>query len=351
MSTKRVTQAEVARRAGVSRAVVSYVINNGPRVVSPETQARVLAAIEELGYRPNKYAQGLKLPDAEQARGQIGIILGGNSDFLNRPYFSAILAGIYREAHRRGQQIRFLTFFDELKNPVFFNKNIHPEEISGLILVASDMILEDPQWPDFLVRIRERIDNIVSLEHDVGDVPAILFDRILAARMAVQHLVNLGHKQIAYVGLADNRLDGYRQVLLENGLEEIDVPRWPDTMHTPQGGYAVTRALMQQSGRPTAIFATSDEVAVGALGALHDLGIRVPQDMAITSIDDVALASMVRPALTTVHVPKDSFATYALRILETHHRYPDSDPASVVLPIRLIVRESCGAQQHDSGGR
>jgi len=207
------------------------------------------------------------------------------------------------------------------------------------------MILKDPQWPDFLVRIRERIDNIVSLEHDVGDVPAILFDRVQAARMAVQHLVDLGHSQIAFVGLKDNRWDGYRQVLLENGLEELDGPQWPDSQHTPQGGYKVTLALMQQPERPTAIFATSDEVAVGALGALHDLGIRVPQTVALTSIDDVALASMVRPALTTVHVPKDSFATYALRILETHHHYPDSDPASVVLPIRLIVRKSCGADR------
>lgn len=345
MASKKVTQEEVARHAGVSRAVVSYVINNGPRVVSPETQARVLAAIEELGYRPNKYAQGLKLDDAEQARGQIGIILGGNSDFLNRPYFSALLAGIYQEAHRQKQQVRFLTFYDELKNPVFFNKNIHPEEIAGLILVASDMILKDPQWPMFLERIRERIDNIVSLEHDVGDVPAILFDRVQAARMAVQHLVDLGHRQIAYVGLADNRWEGYRQILLEHGLEEFEGPDWLDSQHTPRGGYDVTLALMQQSARPTAIFATSDEVAVGALGALHDLGIRVPQEMAITSIDDVDLARMVRPALTTVHVPKESFAAYALRILETHHRYPDSDPASVVLPIKLIVRESCGAAQ------
>jgi LacI family transcriptional regulator len=345
MPEKKATQMDIARRAGVSRAVVSYVINNGPRVVSPETKASVLAAIEELGYRPNKYAQSIKLPEGEQARGQIGIILGGNSDFLSRPYFNVILASIYREANRLGKQVRFLTFFDELKQPVFFNNNIHHEEISGLILIASDMILQDPQWTGILSRIRERIDNIVSLEHAIGDVPAIIFDRIQAARMAVQHLVDLGHKRIAFVGFSDNRLDGYRQVMLMNDLETLEPVEWFDnTLHTPHRGYQMASILMQRPEIPTAIFATSDEVAVGVLAALHDLDINVPEDVALVSIDDIALASMVRPALTTVHVPKDGFATHALRILETHIHYPDIQPASVVLPTKLIIRESCGAK-------
>lgn len=344
MTKAKVTQAEVAEQAGVSRTVVSYVINNGPRTVSPETRDRVLAAIEALGYRPNKHAQGLKFSDVQQARGQIGIILGGNSDFLNRPYFSAILANIYREANRQGHQVRFLTFFDELKNPVFFNRNIHPEEISGLILIASDVILRDPQWPDFLERVRERLDNIVSLEHALGDVPAVLFDRVQAARMAVEHLAGLGHTRIAFVGLPDNRMEGYQQGLSAWGLAAWPLLGWPDTQHTPQAGYQVTQQLMRHSERPTAIFATSDEVALGVLAALYDLGISAPGEVALVSIDDVAIASLTRPALTTVQVPKESFATYAFRILETHARYPDSTPASVVLPTKLIVRESCGAR-------
>lgn len=92
----RVTQADVARRAGVSRAVVSYVINNGPRAVSAATRQRVLRAIEELGYRPNKHAQGLKRPDDTAASGQIGLILGGTSDILERPYFSTMLSAFYQ---------------------------------------------------------------------------------------------------------------------------------------------------------------------------------------------------------------------------------------------------------------
>lgn len=341
---KPVTQADVARLAGVSRAVVSYVINNGPRTVSPEARQRVLEAIAVLGYRPNKFAQGLKFSSTEQARGHFGIILGGATETLLRPYYSAVLASLYQETHRRGGQIRFVTFLNELKDPVFFNKNVHAEEIAGLILVAGEAMLRDPQWPDILPRIRERIANGVSLEHPIGDFPTVRFDRVLAARKAVSHLVSLGHTRIALVGYPDDRLDGYRYVLLEHGLPEWELVDYPGLIHTPDRGYQMTRQLMARPERPTALFATSDEVAIGALAALQDMGFRVPGDIALASIDDIALARMVRPALTTVRVPVESFATYALRMLETHEQYPNSEPASVLLETELIVRDSCGAR-------
>ncbi len=342
---KPVTQADVARRAGVSRAVVSYVINNGPRAVSPEARQRVLEAIAALGYRPNKFAQGLKFSGTEQARGRFGIILGGTTDTLLRPYYSAVLASLYQETHRRQGQIRFVTFLDELKDPVFFNKNVHAEEIAGLILVAGEALLRDPQWPDILPRIRERIANGVSLERPVGGFPTVRFDRILAARKAVSHLVALGHTRIALVGYPDDRLIGYRQVLLEHGLPEWELVDHPGLNHTPERGYNMAQQLMQRSQRPSALFATSDEVAIGALAALQDLGLHVPDDVALASIDDISLASMVRPALTTVRVPVESFATYALRMLETYEQYPDSEPASVLLDTKLIIRDSCGARR------
>jgi LacI family transcriptional regulator len=136
-STERaVTQKDVAALAGVSRGIVSYVINNGPREVAPETRKRVLAAIRDLGYQPNKHAQRLKL-GGDQAVKALGIIAGGESfNVLERPYYSTILAGLFEEAHRLGQEVRFFSFFDALTDPVFFNNNIHVDEISGLIFMA-----------------------------------------------------------------------------------------------------------------------------------------------------------------------------------------------------------------------
>jgi DNA-binding LacI/PurR family transcriptional regulator len=340
-----ITQKDVAERAGVSRAVVSYVINNGPRVVAPETRARVLQAIEDLGYRPNKYAQGLKTQAAEQATGQIGLILGGDSSLLERPYFASLLAGIYREANRLKQQIRFVTFFNELTDPVFFNKNIHPEVISGLIVVATELVMRAPNAREIVTRIVERIDNIVTLEQVFDDLPAVKFDRIGAAHTAVDHLLKLGHQRVAYAGSIDDRLDGYRQALLEHGLGfdkglVCALGEW----HTPDIGYRAVGQLMAQPDPPTAIFGTSDEVSIGLLAGLKDHGLRVPEDVALTSVDDIAFARMIRPALTTVHVPNESFGPHALRMLAMHRDYPDMQPASIVLPTELIVRESCGAR-------
>lgn len=347
---RQVTQQDVADRAGVSRAVVSYVVNDGPRVVSAETRARVLQAIAELGYRPNKHAQRLKRHPTRHATGQIGIIMGGTSEILKRPYFGAVMAGIYQAARRQGQQIRFLTFWDELEDPVFFNKNIHPEEISGLVLFTPYMALGTPQGQTLLQRVRERIDNIVSLEVVIDDLPAVIFDRAAAARLAVEHLVGLGHRRIAYSGAGDERLIGYRQTLLAHDLPlEVALMQQPNLLNSPEEGYAAGQALMALPTPPTAIFADSDEVAIGLMGALHDMGLRVPDDVAIAAVDNTMLASMVRPALTTVHVPKESFGAYALQMLGLHARLPEIQPASVLLPIELIVRQSCGAGHHRAG--
>lgn len=346
---RSVTQQDVADRAGVSRAVVSYVINNGPRTVSEETRRRVLEAIEELGYRPNRYAQGLKLRGTKQARGQIGIVVGGTYEMLKRPYYSAILASIYEEARQQKQKIQFVTFFNELSDPVFFNKHIHPEEISGLILFAPYSTPHMPGIQEIIERIIQSLDNIVCLENVIEGLPVVIFDRAAAARAAVQHLIDLGHRRIAYAGGVDERLDGYRQALLENGLSyDPALVRHPGQKNTPKEGTQAARELIALEHPPTGIFAVSDEVAIGVLALLHDAGIRVPEDIALVSIDDTDIARYVRPALTTVHVPKESMGIHALRTLYAYAAYPGVQPASIVLPTELIVRESCGARKTSS---
>jgi DNA-binding LacI/PurR family transcriptional regulator len=216
--TEIVTQKDVAERAGVSRGVVSYVINNGPREVAPETRKRVLTAIQELGYRPNKHAQHLKRGGLS-ANKSLGIIAGGQSfNVLERPYYNIILAGLFEEAHRLGQEVRFFSFFDALTDPVFFNKNIHRDEISSLILILPAIITTNPDYVDILDQIAERVDNVVCLEEPVKGWPTVIFDRALAARQAVEHLIKLGHQRIAFLAIQDARLTGYRQTLLDYNL-------------------------------------------------------------------------------------------------------------------------------------
>src|SRR5690349_21716248 len=214
---KAVTQDDVARHAGVSRSNVSYVINNGPRKVSEETRQRVLRAIKELGYRPNKHAQMLSATDESIAEKYIGIILAGNYMF-KRPYYGSILASMHENAHEKDRHIRFIRLFDDFNNPALFNELIHPNEINGLILVGLDQMLKTAEDHALVQQIVERVERVVCVEWEWPGVPSIQFDRQNAAYQATHHLTTLNRVCIAYIGPDDKRVQGYQQALWERGI-------------------------------------------------------------------------------------------------------------------------------------
>ena len=343
-----VTQEDVARAAGVSRAIVSYVLNNGPRKVSEETRARVLKAIDDLGYRPNQHAQRLKL-GMGAALNSIGIVAGGKGfDLLERPYYTVILAGLFDGAHQMRQQIRFFTFFENLKDPVFFNKNIHREEISSLILIHPKLILDDPEHDKTLRHMIERVDNILCLETSIYNLPSLVVDLAAAAQMATEHLISLGHQKIGFLSLRDERDQGYQRALLMH-----NIPFDPSLVRSVAGekmiASATTQAIDLIESRPdlTALVASNDESAIAAMAVLRDHGLTVPDDVAVASIDNIELAGVVRPALTTVNIPRRDMVDYALRLVVSARDNPMFPSASVMMPIELIVRESCGAKRQE----
>lgn len=340
-----ITQKDVAEQAGVSRSVVSYVINNGPRDVAPGTRERVLEVIKKLGYHPNKDAQRLKLGE-NKATKSLGIIAGGKSfNVLERPYYNIILSGLFEEAHKMGLDVRFFSFFEALLDPVFFNRNIHPDEISSLVLILPGMVSENPAYREILEQIAERIEHVVCLEESIHNWPTVIFDRANAARQAVQHLIDLRHQRIAFLAIADNRLDGYRQTLLDNHLPyDENLVFVIDPSNVLVSSYELTSKIVQMQPRPTAIFAANDESAISAMAYLQDQKILIPEEMAIVSIDNIGLSAMIRPGLTTVDVPKKRMATYAMQFLMMQKQFSNQHPASIVLPTELIIRESCGAK-------
>jgi len=340
-----VTQEDVARHAGVSRAMVSYVLNNGPRNVSEETRVRVLTAIQELGYRPNKHAQRLKL-GSNAAQNSIGVIAGGKGyNLLERPYYSVILAGLFDTAHQLNQHIRFFSFFDALKDPVFFNKNIHREEISSLLLLLPELILSDPDHEKLIPQMIERIDNIICLEQPIYNLPTLILDLVAAARMAVEHLIRLGHSRIGFLAIPDQRIVGYKQALMMHDMTfDAALMRALDTQRMISSAYELTVDLIHNAPDITAIFAANDEAAISAIAALHDNGRRVPHDVAIVSIDNTEISKMIRPALTTVNIPMHEMGEYALRFLLSERNHPMALSPSMILPIELVIRESCGAK-------
>jgi LacI family transcriptional regulator len=343
---RRVTQRDVAERAGVSTSVVSYVINHGPRSVSPETRARVLDVVEELGYRPNRHAQFLmrsKWQSGTAVR-DFGIIFGHTSSLFVRSYYGEVLAGIYDEANALHMRVRFAQFLNELSDPLLFNELIDPDEISGLILMAVETDSLDPPSVQIIQRILERIDNVVSVERPWGALPAVYVDRQEAARMAVNHLLHLGHRRIGFLGAVDDRLAGYRQALSGCGvaLDGHLICSLPGG-NTPSEGYSGIRRLLAIEQPPTAIFTCSDEIAIGAICSLQEMGLGVPGDMALASVDDIPVARYLAPGLTTMHIPKSEMGAQGVRMLHDRAMQPGEVPDSVVLPTTLMVRHSCGA--------
>ncbi|ADI15150.1 transcriptional regulator, LacI family [Truepera radiovictrix DSM 17093] len=325
----------MARLAGVSRSIVSYVINNGPRSVSEEKRQRVLRAIERLDYRPNKHAQMLIQEKWESvAANQLGVVISSVNAF-KRPYYGEILAGLHEEAHRRGYHIRFIRLFEALRNPALLNQLIHKHEVSGLVLLALDQVLHTAADRELLEKIVGRVKRVVCLEWHHKGLLSVTFDRYRAAFDAAAHLLGLGHRTLAYIGPADERVGGVRAALSEAGLA---LTREANDAHS---GFEQAVAL-KETASLTALVAGSDEVAFGVLKACHRQGVRVPDDLAVVSIDNIDLAEFALPALTTVNVPKRELGQQAVRTLLEQG---EGLPVTVTLPTNLVVRESCGARK------
>ncbi len=336
---KIITQDDVARQAGVTRSIVSYVINNGPRKVSAETRHRVLVAIKELGYRPNKHAQILSTTDGTIAEKYIGIILSGNYMF-RRPHYGSMLASIHEQAHQNGWHIRFIRLFNDFCNPELFDELIHPNEIGGMILLGLDQVLRDtPAYGSLVEEIVRRVERVVCIEWQWPGVPSIQFDKANAAFQATDHLLSCGRRHIAYIGPDDRRMVGYQQTLREKGILPGDQKLFIGD--NPISGYEACDELIRSGWPIDGLCIGADEVAFGVLNCLYQRGLRVPDDIAIASIDNLEMSAFTVPPLTTVDVPKHEMGLHAIDILVSDQTWKGRTPAfTITVPTQLIVRET-----------
>ena len=335
--TGLVTQEDVAKRAGVSRAIVSYVLNNGPRNVSEETRLRVLNAIEALGYRPNKHAQMLSAATDLAAENYIGIVLAGKHMF-KRPYYGEMLAGIHEHVHQRGWHIRFIRLFEDFSNPALFNELIHQNEISGVILLELDQVLSTSDDRTMIEEIVRRVERVVCIDWVWPGVPSVQFDHQSVAYQATGHLLTLNKTHIAYIGPMDRRLQGYQQALWEKGITpEEGLTYFADDASS---GHAACEYFLRSERQFDAICTGTDEVAIGMLNCLHQHGLRVPFDIAIASIDNIEISMYTIPSLTTVNIPKQEIGIHAVDILMSEKTQRGSSAFTITVPTELIVRES-----------
>ncbi len=336
---KAVTQDDVAKLAGVSRSVVSYVINRGDRPVAPETKKKILDAIEELGYRPNTAAQKLTKSRYDAiADKEFGIILS-DVFMLRRPYYSDILAGIHNTAHKNHHHIRFIRFFNELKDPLLFDELIHKEKISGLILLALDQSMKTKEDYNLTSQIQKRIKNIVCVEWTLEGLPSVHFSRHEAAYKACKHLLSLGKKNISYIGPEDERYAGFQQALIEEGYTHHIQNAYFGT--NLKDGFSRCQVIINNNKLPQAILGGTDEVSIGILRCLHENNIKVPQELSLISIDNIEMSEFTNPPLTTVNVETWEMGSSAVTTLINRAKNPNQVATTTLLPTKLIIRKSC----------
>jgi DNA-binding LacI/PurR family transcriptional regulator len=330
---RRASMVDVARLAGVSAQTVSRVSSGYPGVLD-ETRQLVLAAMSELGYRPNSAARALK----SGRFGTIGVIMFTLSTTGNMRTLEAIATAALAE----GQAITLLppvTAAADGRAPGAFSR-LREEAVDGVIIV-----MEKHQMPMADISVPPGVPIVVA-DSDAGDEYSVVdTDQAAGAASAVRHLLDLGHRNVWHIAgpvesfAAQRRVDAWEGVLRESGITPPPVLRgdW-----TAESGYRAGLQLATEDGC-TAIFSGNDHMALGVLRALNDKGRRVPQDISIVGFDDVPESSSFLPPLTTVH---QDFAEVGRRCVEgvlRQMRGGSSERGTFLVPTRLIVRQSTSA--------
>jgi LacI family transcriptional regulator len=303
-------------------------------------RARVQQVIAEQRYSPRAAARSL----ASRRTDALGLLIPRSAAAIFAdPFFPHVIQGITETCSNRGYFL-LLSMVTAEREQDFFERVVAGHHVDGLIMLSSD--IDDPILP---LLIRDETPLVLVGRHPYLHVSYADVDNQGGAVQAVRHLVELGHQRIAtitgplFTAAALDRRDGYKQALAEALL-----PVRPDLIvegdFTQSGGYQAMRRLLELPERPTAVFAGSDPMAAGALRAIHEADLRVPDDISLVSFDDLPLASMLTPPLTTVHQPLYELGATAADLLL--NRLVDSPgeqpPRQTRLATQLVVRESSG---------
>lgn len=334
---KATTIQDVADRARVSRATVSRVLNNHPNVAS-DIRTRVQEAMRDLDYNPNRAARRL--------RGNSNDVIGLIIPDIQNPVFVAVARGVEDAAYQHGINVLLCNTDDHVDKQQAYLTVMLAEQAAGLIIVPTHA--RDGRA---LLDVQKTGTPVVLLDRQVQRFQAdtVKTDNVLGAQIAVNHLLDQGRQRIAMIGglqfltPARERFQGYVEALRHAG-RELDETLVVNGDFKAESGAAITRELLQRPDPPDAIFTANSLMAMGALQALHALGVRVPQDVALVSFDDVPWAENLNPPLTVVAQPAYELGVQAVELLRRRFAQPDAPFQTVILQPRLIVRASCGAQ-------
>src|SRR5216683_1096411 len=323
---------QVARRARVSTATVSRVLNNAS-VVKGSTRSRVMKAIEELKYHPNLHARSL----AGGKSRSIGVIASN----MGNPFFFDIYKTIESDAHAHGYEVVVANTDYRTEQLVTSVRLMIGRRVAGLAAIVSEMA------PELIDELNES--RIPVVFYDVGtprpNITNIRVDYRRGIEKVIDYLHSLGHRRLGFVGhharLApiNERMRAVLDAVARNPSLQVKSAADADTL---EGGRQATRALLASGYSPTAIICVNDITAVGALRELRERGIRVPQDVSVTGFDNVKLSEFCYPALTTVHIPRDRIGQIICDRLIPAPGKPAPPDREIVIDPEFMVRDSTG---------
>ncbi len=332
-----VTLKDIAKRARVSAMTVSRVVNRTGNV-DPETQQRVEDAIAALNYVPNRLARGL----ISQKTKTIGLIV---PDVVN-PFFAPVVRGAESTARKAGYRVLLCNSEADLRLEREYVEDLVAHRVEGLLVAPASDRSRLCLLP--LLRSGFPVVLVDRLLPDT-DCDSVVSDNITGARRLVEHLIRIGHRRIAHFTESDDvstgrdRLEGYRQALVEAGIpfnEELIFRTTVDRI----GGYRATLQMLSLHPLPTAIFAVNNMTTVGAMEALRERGLTVPNDIGLVCFDDVEHLAVLSPFLTVVDQPAETFGKLGAQLLfERIDHKAGARSRRILLQPDLIVRESCGA--------
>lgn len=329
---------DIAREANVSQSTVSRVINNNPRI-SEATRQRVKKAMETLGYSPNAAARTLITGRSNL----LGLVVSN----ITNPFYPEVIEAVVSTAAEYDYNVILCNTQESRELQTAYLELLIEHQVDGAILTSS--LLDSQQLLDEVGFGRIPVVMVNRSVHG-APVDTVRLDNDAAGRIVAKHLLQLGHRNLAFVGgLAETstdslRLEGFRAALAD---ADVDLPD-KHVVHgafTEASGYTLAQQLLGLPHPPTALFCADDLIALGAMNAILDAGLRIPEDVAVVGVDDVPAASLRQVGLSTIRQPAGDMGSRAVKLLlERVKGGPDGEPIEIVLRPKLIVRRTCGAE-------
>ena len=329
---------EIAKKAGVSPTTVSKVINNYPDV-SEKTRSKIKKILDDENFYPNSQAQTL----ITKKTWTLGIVYYEDLGFgLNHPFFGGVIESFKKQADKYGYSLLFGSKNNRLRNNTFLEYFKH-KNVDGIAIICAD-----DHDKEMIEMVKSDFPTVI-VDRNIKSTASVGSNHFQGAMMAMNHLYELGHIKIAHIPgtddgynwPSDERKRAYEKAMNEFGLD-IEKGYIATCGHYDvNGGYNSMKELLSLKTRPTAVFVASDKKAIGAIDAIKDAGLRVPEDISIIGFDDIELAQYLTPKLTTIKQDAELIGKKAIDLLVKQIDAKTKINENKLIPVELIVRDSC----------